>query len=167
MLLVGGGHGIYSSDDLDLKKSLKKKTGSVGGRVVRIRNMDEFSTFGFNPTSPQDILERLEDAGEFSVNKRQENIIDAKKNISSIVDVKTSVEGEEEIKPEEIFVEEVFFFPQSKQSKIKRSCVKKDRRNFKKLEKNRIISERKKMIQNKRRPARREALLEETGVLLS
>ncbi len=154
---------------------LKKKLGASGkNRVSRFRNMDVIPES--NGDDPQAALERMESLGTFNVqesflppitsftppvqillNEQQEQEQDPSKEFS---DKYSSVVLGEEI--QNLFDKNLPVFPSNS-----RSMLRYAHKNYKKVRRQRELSEKERRIQIVRRPARRESLLEETGVLFS
>ena len=152
---------------------LKKKFVVAKNKVNRFRNMDVLVESG-DDGDPQAALERMEERGVFNVREsffvptilpvsvpKAQILLDdqPEESLREFNEHPLTILGEE---VQNFFDRNVPVYPSKS-----RSMLRYLHKNYKKIQKRIAASKKKKFIQIMRRPARREALLEETGMLFS
>ena len=158
-------------DSLPLNKKLTAMRNKK--KISNLRNMDMYISEN-NEGDPQTVLEKMEDQGLFNVQETilvvpdhpvSRNQIQTQTSFQNLFDepdekyTATFFLGEE---MQNLFDKNIPVFPSNSRSMLR--CAHK---NYKKIQRQKELSKKERAIQIVRRPARRESLLEETGVLFS
>ena len=147
---------------------LKKKFTAAKNKVSRFRNMDV--CVSENSEDPQMFLERMEERGVFNV---RESFFIPTVLSASVPQADVILQDEPKEFNEHPFialgeeVQNLFDRNIPVLPSKSRSMLRYLHKNYKKVQKRIAASKKERKIQIKRRPARRESLLEETGILFS